>query len=259
MSAGLRLANGVFAILVLLICAFMVAPTLAIVPISFTETDFITFPPHGFSWRWYAALLDAEWLRPALTSLVVGVAASCLATAIGTPAALGLYRLRRVAARFAFLAILLPLLVPSIITAVALYGVFASIGLLGTIPGLVLAHTLLALPFVVLNVSAVLQKMDWRIVDAARSLGASPVLAFRLVTLPSIWPGMRVGMLFAFLTSFDEIVVALFVSGAGSVTLPVRMWQGIRFEVSPAIAAASCVLLAVSLLLLAVFWLQKGK
>ena len=104
-----------------------------------------------------------------------------------------------------------------------------------------------------------LQKIDWRIVDAASSLGASRRQTFRLVTLPVIWPGVRVGLLFAFLTSFDEIVVALFVSGADSVTLPVRMWQGIRFEVSPAIAASSCVLLGVSLLLLFVFWLQKRK
>jgi putative spermidine/putrescine transport system permease protein len=258
-SGGLRAINVALASLVLLICAFMVAPTLAIVPISFTETDFISFPPHGFSWRWYSALLDADWLHPAFVSLIVGVLTGCLATLIGTPAALGLYRLRGAAARLAFLGILLPLLVPSIITAVALYGVFARVGLIGTIPGLVLAHTLLALPFVVINVSAVLQTIDSRIVDAARSLGATPASAFGRVTLPAIWPGVRVGLLFAFLTSFDEVVVSLFVSGARAVTLPVRMWQGIRFEVSPAIAAASCVLLTVSLLLLAAVWLLKGK
>lgn len=259
MTPGLRAANVVFGCFVLVVCAFMVGPTIAIAPVSITSTDFITFPPHGFSWQWYRALLTGSWLHPIATSLIVGVATALLGTAIGSAAALGLYRLRGGGARLAFLAILLPLLVPSIIIAVALYGVFARIGLVGTLAGLVLAHTLLALPFVVINVSAVLQKIDWRIVDAARSLGADPAYAFRRVTLPAMWPGMRVGLLFAFLTSFDEIVVALFISGPSTVTLPVRMWQGIRFEISPAIAAASCVLLALSLLLLAASWLLRRR
>ena len=259
MTAGLRAANGLLTLLVLLVCAFMVGPTVAIAPISITATDFISFPPHGFSWQWYAALLQPNWLHPFFVSFVVGVVTALAATAIGTAAALGLYRLRGRAARVAFLAILLPLLVPSIIIAVALYGFLAAIGLVGTIAGLVLAHTVLALPFVVINVSAVLQKVDWRIVDAARSLGADPRYAFRHVTLPAIWPGMRVGLLFAFLTSFDEIVLALFISGPDTATLPVRMWQGIRFEISPAVASASCALMAVSLLLLATYWLLRGR
>jgi putative spermidine/putrescine transport system permease protein len=109
------------------------------------------------------------------------------------------------------------------------------------------------LPFVVINVSAVIQKMDWRIVDAARSLGADPRTAFLKVTLPSILPGVLAGAVFAFLTSFDEIVVALFISGIDSITLPVQMWNGIRFEISPAVAAASSIVLALSILLLSVF------
>lgn len=259
MTPGLRAANLLFGLLVLLICAFMVGPTIAIAPVSVTSTDFIVFPPHGFSWQWYDALLSASWLRPIVNSLIVGTITALLATTVGTAAALGLYRLGGAGGRLAFLLIMLPLLVPSIITAVALYGEFAEAGLVGTLAGLVLAHTLLALPFVVINVSAVLQKVDWRIVDAARSLGADASYAFRRVTIPAIWPGMRVGLLFAFLTSFDEIVVALFISGPATVTLPVRMWQGIRFEISPAIAAVSCVLLAVSLLLLAASWLLRRE
>ena len=129
----------------------------------------------------------------------------------------------------------------------------------GSGPGLVLAHTILALPFVVTNVSAVIQKLDWRIVNAARSLGASPTVAFRRVTLPAIAPGVAAGAVFAFLTSFDEVVVALFISGDGATTLPVQMWSGIRFEISPIVAAASSLLLVVSCLLLTLFSFLKRK
>ena len=139
-----------------------------------------------------------------------------------------------------------------------LYGAFARLGLIGTKLGLVLAHTLLTLPFVVINVSAVIQKMDWRMVDAARSLGASPAVAFRKVTLPAILPGVIAGLVFAFLTSFDEIVVALFVTGIDSVTLPVQMWNGIRFEISPAVAAASSLLLLLSIFALTAFGAARG-
>ncbi|MGO4837334.1 ABC transporter permease, partial [Rhizobiaceae sp. 2RAB30] len=154
---------------------------------------------------------------------------------------------------------LLPMIVPTIITAAALYTPFSRLGLIASIPGLVLAHTILALPFVVINVSAILQKLDRRVVNAARSLGASPTTAFWRVTLPILAPGIAAGAVFAFLTSFDEVVVALFISGAGATTLPVQMWSGIRFEISPIVSAASCLLLVVSCLLLAFFWLFKRK
>ena len=130
---------------------------------------------------------------------------------------------------------------------------------MASIPGLVLAHTVLALPFVVINVSAVLQKLDRRVVDAARSLGATPATAFRRVTLPILAPGITAGVVFAFITSFDEVVVALFIAGADATTLPVQMWSGIRFEISPIVAAASCLLLIVSCVVLTLFWLVQRK
>jgi putative spermidine/putrescine transport system permease protein len=161
-------------------------------------------------------------------------------------------------ARIVIWLFLLPIIIPSIILAVALYGAFAELGIVGTKFGLVVAHTIITFPFVVINVSAVLQKMDWRMVDAARSLGASPRVAFWKVTLPTILPGVLAGAVFAFLTSFDEVVVALFISGVNSITLPVQMWNGIRFEVSPAVAAASSILLVLSILfLLALAWLRQ--
>src|SRR5262249_10253460 len=132
------------------------------------------------------------------------------------------------------------------------------LGLVGTVPGMVLAHTVLALPFVIINVAAMLQRMDWRVEQAARSLGASALRAFFLVTLPLIRPGIIVAAIFAFITSFDEVVVALYISGSSAVTLPVQMWSGLRFEINPVVAAVSSLLLGISILsLLAVALLRR--
>ncbi len=239
---------------ILAVCAYLVIPTLIVVPVSFTQTDYIAFPPQGFSLQWYRTFLgEGPWRSATLNSFLVAAASALLATVVGTLAALGLKRLPPLLARLAIWIVLLPMVVPTIIMAVALYGVFAPLDLVGTRIGLVLAHTLLTLPFVVINISAVMQKMDWRMVDAARSLGASPVISFWKVTLPAILPGVVAGLVFAFLTSFDEVVVALFITGIDSVTLPVQMWNGIRFEISPAVAAASTVLLLLSIFALAAY------
>jgi putative spermidine/putrescine transport system permease protein len=247
-------AQRILTAVVIAVCAYLVLPTLAVIPVSFTETDYITFPPKGFSLRWYEVFIGNDsWRNATVMSLLVAAASAILATSIGTLAALGLNRLSGVVARAVIWLILLPMIVPSIIIAVAFYSSFARVGIVGTKVGLIVAHTILTLPFVVINVSAVIQKMDWRIVDAARSLGADPRTAFLKVTLPSILPGVLAGAVFAFLTSFDEIVVALFIAGIDSVTLPVQMWNGIRFEISPAVAAASSIVLAISVVLLSVF------
>lgn len=235
-------------------CAYLILPTLVIVPISFTSADYISFPPVGFSLRWYEAFVGpGVWRSASLTSLVVALISSACATVIGTAAALGLRRLHGRAARLVILLILLPMIIPGIIIAVALYGSFARMGIIGTRVGLVVAHTIITLPFVVINVSAVMQKVDWRMVDAARSLGADAFTAFRKITLPSILPGAASGAAFAFLTSFDEVVVSLFLTGIDTVTLPVQMWNGIRFEISPAVASASCIMLGLSVIFLAFY------
>ncbi|MER2536471.1 MAG: ABC transporter permease [Rhizobiaceae bacterium] len=242
------LAGRLFGAVVVAICAYLILPTLVVVPVSFTETSFIVFPPKGFSLRWYAEFLsDPAWRNATLTSILVATVSAICATSVGTLAAFGLNRLSGVLARAAIWLLLLPMLVPSIILAVGFYGVLARFGIVGTKFGLIVTHTVLAIPFVVITVSATIQKLDWRIVDAARSLGAGPVTAFWKITVPAILPGILAGATFAFLTSFDEIVVAFFVSGVNSVTLPVQMWNGIRFEISPAVAAASSILLALSL------------
>ena len=246
-------AQRLLTAVVIAVCIYLVLPTFAVVPVSFTQTDFIIFPPKGLSLRWYGVFIGQEtWRNATLTSIVVATLSAAVATVIGTLAALGLNRLSGARARIVIWLILLPMVVPSIILAVAFYSAFARLGIVGTRLGLVVAHVILTLPFVVINVSAVIQKMDWRMVDAARSLGATPLQAFRKVTLPVIFPGVVAGAVFAFLTSFDEVVVALFISGIDSVTLPVQMWNGIRFEISPAVAAASSILLALSIVILCI-------
>ena len=255
-----RIWKRVLGAVVAAVCLYLVLPTFAIVPISFSDTDFIVFPPRGFTARWYETLLTKDvWRNATITSFIIASATALLATSLGTAAALGL---RQVGAGFSRLltwALLLPMLIPSIITAVSLYRSFSPLGLVGTKAGMILAHTLLALPFVVINVSAVAQKIDWRIVDAARSLGASPREAFFKVTLPALLPGVAAGAVFAFLTSFDEVVVSIFLSGVGSTKLPVQMWSGIRFELSPAIAAASCALVVLSILVLIITQLLQRR
>jgi ABC-type spermidine/putrescine transport system permease subunit II len=255
-----RLGAALATVMTVIVCIVLLMPTAAVVPLSITKTDFVTFPPHGFSMRWYQAFFTSDvWRSAVMTSFITAILTTLVATPIGTMMALGIDRLKGRWVGAANVFILLPIIVPTIVTAVALYGLLARLGLVGTIPGLVLAHTVLALPFVVINVAAVLQKLDGRIEQAARSLGASPFTAFRRVTLPNLMPGIAAGGLFAFLTSFDDFVIALFLAGVGAVTLPVQMWSGIRFEISPIVAAASTVLLMMSCLLLLLQWWVKRR
>jgi putative spermidine/putrescine transport system permease protein len=255
-----RFTRGLLNVVATVICLFLILPTVVVAPISLTTTDYITFPPIGLSTRWYAAFFERpEWWGSLVTSTIVAGTTAAIATTLSTMIALGLNKIPSGANRLLSFFFLLPMIVPTIITAVALYGPFSRLGIIATVPGLILAHTILAVPFVVINVSAVVQKLDWRTIDAARSLGASPIVAFRRVALPTLAPGIAAGAVFAFLTSFDEVVVALFISGTGAITLPVQMWNGIRFEISPIVSAASCLLLLSSCLLLALFWFSKRK
>jgi putative spermidine/putrescine transport system permease protein len=233
--------------IVTLIGIFLLLPTLVILPMSFSSAEILSFPPQGFSTRWYGNYIkDPVWRDATLNSLAVAVMAAVMATVLGTTAALAMVRGRMPFAGLFRGLFLLPMIVPTIVTAVASFKVFSDLGLTGTLTGLALAHALLGLPFVVINVSAVLRKADPRIEHAARSLGASPWRAFRHVTLPMIAPGVAAGAVFAFLTSFDEVVAAIFLTGIDSTTLPVQMWSGIRFEINPTVAAVSVLLVALS-------------
>ena len=236
----------------ILVLAFLALPILIVVALSFSSASYLTFPPPAFGIRWYRAYLaSSEWLASTWLSLAVAACVVVLATALGTLAALGLARLPR-AMRVAVGALILsPLIVPGIVVAIGIYYVFARYRLVGTPAGLVLAHTCLAVPFVVTSVSASLAGLDRRLEQAALSLGATPWGTFRQVTLPLIRPGVLVGALFAFISSFDELVVALFLSGSGAVTLPRRMWDDLRFQIDPTIAAVSTLTIVLTVALMA--------
>jgi putative spermidine/putrescine transport system permease protein len=240
-------ANAGGWLFIIFAATFLILPTLIVIPMSFSRNDILIFPPSGFSLRWYENFFAAdEWRQATLNSLIIAISTMVLATALGTSAALGLTRIGPRLRGPMTLLFLVPVIAPAIVTAVAMYKSFALWGLSGTVLGMVLAHSSLALPFVVIYVVAILQKMDWKLEQAARSLGASPRRAFFHVTLPVIVPGVLVGAFFAFLTSFDEVVVSLFLAGSRAVTLPVQMWNGIRFEINPTVAAVSVVLLLIS-------------
>lgn len=231
---------------------FLVAPIAAIVPLGFSSGSFLSYPMPGLSLRWYAAFLESDrWLLALRNSLIVGGAATLFATILGTLAALGLAGLRF---RFKPLVtgiILAPMIVPVVIFGVGMYFVFAPLGLTATFTGLILGHTALAVPFVVVTVGATLANFDMNLVRAAASLGASPVTVFRRVILPLIAPGVVSGALFAFITSFDEVVLTLFIAGPEQRTLPRQMFDGIREDINPTLVAVATILVTVSIVLMA--------
>lgn len=225
---------------------FLAAPSFFVVPISFTQSSFIEWPPHGFSLRWYQEFLASPlWLSALARSLVIGVASATLATLIGLPAAFAI-TFTALPGRAAIVAFALsPMVVPRILIAVAIFYLYARVGLVGTSLGLVIGHTVLALPYTVITMVAILKGHDPRYGQAARTLGASPARTLWHVTLPLIRPGLIASFLFAFVTSFDEITVALFVTGGLMTTLPKQMWDGAVLNVTPVITAASTVTLIV--------------
>ncbi len=254
MTVGQRLMRVVVA----LILAVMIAPILVVVLLSFSSASYLTFPPPALGVRWYREYLGSrDWLAATWLSLEVAVAVVAFSTVLGTAATLGLARLPRVARMLATGLILSPLIMPVIIVAIGVYYAFARYGLVGTPVGLVLAHTCLAAPFVVTSVGASLSGFDRRLEMAALSLGATPFGTFRQVTLPLILPGVLVGALFAFITSFDELVVSLFLSGANAVTLPRRMWEDLRYALDPTIAAVSTLTILVTVAPL--LWARFGR
>ena len=237
---------------------FMVLPVLVVVPLSFSSGEMLTFPIPGFSWRWYADLFDnARWLLAARNSLVVGTATMALATVLGTLAALGLH-LGRYPGRVFMVAVLsLPMVTPVIVAAVALYFAFAWAGLTRGPWALILAHTVLALPYVLVTVLAALRGFDGALLRAAASLGAAPPAIFARIVLPLIAPGVAAGAIFAFAVSFDELVVALFLAGPEQFTLPRQMYAGINDFLSPTLCAAAVLLVLCSLALLGAMELAR--
>ncbi len=243
-----------------LVLLFLISPILAIIPLSFNSVPFFSYPMPGFSLRWYEDFLLTDRWRGALeNSIFIAVSVTLLSTTLGTLAALGLSR-ANFPYRNAMMSILIsPIVVPVVITAVGLYFFYADVGLLNSYTGLILAHTTLATPFVVITVTATLIGFDHSLTRAAASLGAEPIRVFFKVILPLILPGMISGSLFAFGTSFDEVVVVLFVAGPEQRTLPKVMFAGIREQISPTITAAATILILISVAMLTTVELLRRR
>lgn len=249
-SAGMRSLIGWHAAIM---AVFLLAPVAVIVPLSFNTAPYFTYPLEGASWRWYGEFFGKrEWTLALTNTLIVGGLSTILATCLGTAAALGLAEMKG-RGKTAILALLIsPIIVPLIVTAIALYFFFAGLGLNGTFAGVVLAHTLLGMPFVVLTVLGTLARFDRSLPKAAMSLGASRWRAFRSVTLPLLAPGVASGAVLAFATSLDEVVVVLFVAGPEQRTITRQMWTGINQELNPTIAAAATLMIIASTVLMLV-------
>lgn len=256
-SDATRFALWVFTALVL---AYLVLPILVVIPLSFTSGQLLVFPMPGVSLQWYEDFFtNPLWTGALWNSLFIGVITTILATTLGTLAALGLHNSKFRFKPVVIALLITPLAAPVVIVAVAMFYFFAILNLVGTYTGVILAHTLLALPFVVITVSATLQSYDPNMTRAGASLGGTPAYVFRTVTLPIIAPGIASGALFAFVTSFDEIVVALFVASPQQRTLPRQIFSGVSESISPTIMAAAVVLLMVSLGLMVVMELLRRR
>jgi putative spermidine/putrescine transport system permease protein len=230
-----------------LVLGFLVLPVLIVIPISFSASSLLEFPPQSYSLRWYQAFFGSvEWRDAAWMSIRVAVLTTLSATPLGVAAAYGLHLTESRFTNALRLMVLAPLLVPTILTAVGIFYVYALLGLNNTLLGIVSAHTMLALPFVVVSVGAGLRSYDMAQERVARSLGAPWLRAFWSITLPQIKFPVASGALLAFITSFDEVIVSFFISGGEMSTLPRRMFNALRDQIEPTIAAISTMLVVLS-------------
>ena len=229
------------------VLAFLLLPIVAIVPLSFSSGSLLVYPLPGLSLRWYAEVLgSAQWMRGLGNSLLIGALATAAALVLGTLGALGLARRRGAWAAAVKLLALSPMIVPVILIAVSSYFFLAPLQLAGSYAGLVLAHTVIAVPFVVIPVLTALELQDPNLARAAASCGATAATTFWRVTLPGIRPAMASGALFAFAASFDDVVIALFIAGAQQRTLPQEMFSGLRDSITPAMLAVATLMIVVS-------------
>ena len=243
-----------------LVFFFLIAPLFVILPLSFNAEQYIHFSakmlaldPEGFSLRWYEDMIYGTknpWGLATKNSIIIAFFATIGSTILGTVAALGLSS-RHMPYKAAFMALLIsPMIVPLIISGTAIFFFMAKVGLAATHTGIILSHIILGTPFVVITVTATLSGFDHSVTRAAASLGSNPVNTFMKITLPLIMPGVISGGLFAFVTSFDEVVVVLFLAGLENTTIPIQMWVGLREQLSPTIMAVATCLIVMSTLIL---------
>ncbi|HXH03123.1 MAG TPA: ABC transporter permease [Candidatus Competibacteraceae bacterium] len=256
-----------YRVLCALIFLFLIAPILVIIPLSFNAQPYFTFSPEmltldpdGYSLRWYREFFNnPAWIGSFKNSFIIATSATLLSTVLGTTAALGLAR-REMPYKNVIMGLLIsPMIAPVIIAAAGMYFFYARFGLTQTFLGIILAHTALGTPFVVITVTATLVGFDRNLIRAAASLGASGLRTFFQVIMPLIAPGVISGALFAFITSFDEVVLVLFLAGAEQRTVTVQMWGGIRENISPTILAVATILIVISVLLLVTMELLRRR
>jgi putative spermidine/putrescine transport system permease protein len=252
-----RIAFVSFCALVLL---FLILPVLIIVPMSFSSARFLTFPPPSLSLRWYREYVDnPAWMQATQVTLTVAIFTVLIATPLGVAAAYAISQSKLRIMRLVHATLLLPLVVPIIITAVGIFFVYARVGLVATMPGLVLANVMLGLPYVVISVVAGLRSFDATQEMVARSLGMNRLRSFFAVTLPQIKASVIAGAIFAFISAMDETIVALFISGGQYQPLTKRMFTALRDEIDPTIASISTLMTAASFLLVLVASLRQRK
>jgi len=243
-----------------IVVIFLVAPGLVAIPVSFTPNDYLSMPQGEYSLRHFATFFtDGGWLGSLWQSTVIALLTALLSTVVGTLCAVGLWRISSRASELIRAFLLLPLIIPPIVSAMAFYRMWIPLGILDSYPGLVLADTILATPIVLITVSASLATFDPRLEQASRNLGASMGTTLWRVILPSIRPGILAGAVFAFILSWDEVVVALFISKFSVYTLPRRMWNGIRENTDPTVAAAAVFLIAITIIVFVVLSVMSRK
>ncbi len=266
---GERMGRGLHLAFCAAVLIFLIAPMLVVIPLSFNAEPYFTFTegmlsldPEAYSLRWYRNVIeDGIWQRALGNSILIGVAATAIATTLGVLAALGLANPAMPGRGFVTSLLISPMVTPIIISAAGMFFFYSRLGLGQTHLSLILAHAVLGTPFVVISVTATLVGFDRNLVRAGASLGAGPFLVFRRIQLPLIAPGVISGSLFAFAASFDEVVTVLFLGGLEQRTIPRQMWSGIREQISPEILAVATFLVVFALLLLgAVEWLRgRGR
>ena len=229
---------------------FLLIPSLMAIPMSFTDTVFLVFPPEGFTMKWYREFLTEErWVEPTLLSLRLAAVTTLLSLILGTLASLALVRGVLPFKRTINLFVISPIMIPVIIIAFAAYGLYAKLHLIGSFWGVVIAHTILCCPFVILIMNANLYRFDINLEKAARNLGANAMKTFLLITLPLIKPGMFSASIFCFITSMDELVLTMFLIGTRKTTLPLRIFSQIQFRVDPVVATASTFFVVASIVI----------
>ncbi|BAU29090.1 putative spermidine/putrescine transport system permease protein [Aneurinibacillus soli] len=247
----LRLYVGVIMVLITL-------PILVLIPLSFSSQITFTFPPPSYSTKWYTAFFEnSQWMDGLWRSLTVAVLTAIVSTIIGTMASMAVQRLEFPGKKIFTNLIVAPMVIPVVVVGIAMYHTFSVYKLTNTITGLVLAHSILAIPMVFVTISASLKGIDRNLELAALSLGSTPIGVFFKVTLPLIKSAMMASALFAFITSLDEVVVSIFIAGASTKTLPIVMWENMRTQVDPTIAAASTLLIVGTILLFSLQGLSR--